>query len=124
MSNTVSKFVSLVLAQLQGDTDTVIAIKNEKKAKSAINGQINALEREVADQKDVIEELQGKFNAVFAPTSLITASSQTYVNALAAAQNNLTAAQEKLEGLEKDLKFFSGLLREFTDTVVVEDKKA
>lgn len=109
----VSRFVSLVMAQIKGDTDTVIALKNEKKVKSAINGQINALERSIEDQKDLIETRTTEFNAVFAPATLITSSAQSYIDRLAEAQDALTEAQDDLTDLEASLETYKGYLKEF-----------
>jgi len=112
MSNKVSKFVSLVLAQLTGDSNQVISLKNEKKAKSAINGQISALERSIEEQNDRIEDAETAFSNAFAPATALP-DAQSYINNVVRAQNTLESEQKKLETLNKSLAFFQSLLKEF-----------
>lgn len=107
-----SRFGSLVVAHFKGDNDEVIRIKNEKRAQNNINQQIGALTNQLETQKDRVEAAQEKFDAVFAPASLIT-DAQAYISNLAIEQGKLKSEKKAQVNLEESIAFYQGLLEDF-----------
>jgi phage-related tail protein len=115
----VTEFINLFMAKLKGDTDTVTAIKHQRKSRSAIEGQVSALERKIQDQEDTVEEREEALLVAFVPVNTFPAA-QDYINQLKNAKDSLESAKEVLEGLKASLAFFSGLLKKFEPVAPTE----
>lgn len=108
-----SSFVKQVIAQLKGDTDAVIAEKNERKARAAISAQLSALVFTKEENKDTLET--AKENLVIAkyPTDPITGNGLSYVMGITNAQENLNDAQENYDATIETIEYLEGVLKEF-----------
>jgi len=103
-----SKFVQATMAFLTGDTDTALALKNERLAKAAIRGQLSALEGQLVNDEVELDLANENFNKSFTPKTLI-ASQEGYIDNLLTARENLTKAEAKLEKTKKTIAFLEKL---------------
>ena len=106
-----SKFVQATMAFLTGDTDTALALKNERLAKAAIKGQLSALEGQLVNDEVDLDSATEGFNKAFNPTSLIS-SQEGYINNLLTAKESLTKAETKLEKTKKTITFLEQLVKD------------
>lgn len=106
--STLSKFVQATVAFLTGDTDTTLALKNERLASAAIRGQLSALEGELVNNEVAVEKAQEDFKKAIYPTSLIT-NQETYVAGILSAQERLDEATEKLDSTKKTIDYLKDL---------------
>ena len=68
----VTNFIKEVTARLKGDEAGVIAAKVERKALSAINGQLAALKAKLVDDETAVEDAEEALNNAIFPTSVFT----------------------------------------------------
>lgn len=108
--STVSNFIKEVTARLKGDEAGVIAAKVERKALSAINGQLAALKAKLVDDETAVEDAQEAFNNAIFPTAVFT-DNRGYVTSIQSAQERLESAQLNLEDTKESIAFFEGLLK-------------
>ena len=108
MSNKVSLFITEVTARLTGDDSTVFAVKNARKAESAINSQLAAQKAAEVDAEDRVEEAKEALAAAQFPTELIT-SSKNYIDGITRAEARLQEAQIDLEELQDSIKYLETL---------------
>lgn len=106
-----SNFCREVKARLKGDTEEIVAAKNERKATAAIEGQINALKSILVDKEDKVTEAEEALGNIIYPVELITNPSG-YVAAIKEKQEILDRAQEDLESTQETLNYFTTLLKE------------
>jgi predicted nucleic acid-binding Zn-ribbon protein len=111
MANSVTSFVKTVMARLQGDTDQVIAIKNERLATSAIETQIALKKGEVVEMETKVEDAREALADVMYPTTTI--NRDTYVRDLLQAKNNLQDKEDELEAVKETLKYLEDTLKSF-----------
>jgi len=107
----VSKFVQEVVAVIKGDDAQALALKIERKAKSAFSSQIASLNAAIVDQEDVVESALDSYHKALYPETQIE-DGRTYVKAIADAKAKLDSEQEKLETLQESLSFFTKLEKE------------
>lgn len=106
---TVSNFVSIVLAKLTGDKAKEIALRNEKKARAALRGQISALESEQVNLDEKLEDAREAFNNALYPAAPIE-SSEAYIESIVRAQENVDCAEENLADNINSIEFYKSLL--------------
>ena len=105
----VSSFVSEVLARITGDTDKAIAKKNERKARSAYEGQLAALKGSRVDLEDDLETANDNYNAIVYPVTPLVNREQ-YIDNIFIYKNHVTSAEEALETNAAKTKLLQGLL--------------
>lgn len=108
---TVSKFVQETIAYITGDTDKAVALKNERLAKSAIKGQISALEGALVEAEVNVENAQENLKKATYPSELIS-SAQGYYNRILGCQEALDDCMSDLEDLQDSLKYAQDLLKD------------
>lgn len=108
--STVSNFIKEVTARLKGDEAGVIAAKVERKALSAINGQLAALKAKLVDDETAVEDAQEALNNAIFPTSVFT-DNRGYVTSIQSAQERLESAEVDLESTKESIAFFEDLLK-------------
>ena len=108
MSNKVSLFITEVTARLTGDDSTVFAVKNARKAESAINSQLAAQKAAEVDAEDRVEEAKEALAAAQFPTELIT-SSVDYIAGILQAEKRVQSTQVALEELQDSIKYLETL---------------
>jgi len=114
--NKISNFAKEVLSKLKGDEKGVIAAKNERKANSALNGQLAALKAKQVDDESSLEDAQeGLKNAKY-PTSLIT-DNKYYVDDIKSAQMRVDSVQQTLDDTKASIEFYEKLLVEYANQV-------
>lgn len=106
-----SKFVQATIAFITGDTDTVVALKNERLAKASIKGQLSALEGALVNAEVAVESAKDNLEKAIYPTSLIT-SQQYYYENIVDAQNQLDRAEEELADIVASIEYANNLLKE------------
>jgi hypothetical protein len=111
MANVVKTFADLVVARLTGDDAKVKAIRIEKKAKSAFQSQIAALNAKIVDAEMHVEEALESLNNAIVPASDIT-DGKRYVESIASAQANLDQKDAQLNQLKDSLDYFQTLYNE------------
>jgi hypothetical protein len=111
MANVVKTFADLVVARLTGDDAKVKAIRIEKKAKSAFQSQIAALNAKIVDAEMHVEEALDKLNNTIVPDADIT-DGKAYVERIVDAQDNLDEKNEELDQLKRSLEYFESLFKE------------
>ena len=104
-----SKFVQATIAFITGDTDTAIALKNERQSKSAIKGQISALEGALINAETKVEVAEEALEKAIHPTALITDHSAYYRN-IVRAQQNLDEANSELDAVLESKDYAEHLL--------------
>lgn len=115
---TVSLFITEVTARLTGDDSTVFAVKNSRKAESAINSQLAAQNAALVDAEDKVEEAKENLAAAQFPTELIV-SSKIYIDNILLAEKELQANQTALEELQESIQYLE-TLRDTMFKVVTE----
>ena len=94
--NKVSNFIKEVTARLKGDEAGVVAAKVERKAQSAINGQLAALRAKLVDDETAVEDAEEAFNTAVFPTNVFT-DNRDYVTQIQSANTRLEEAKDQLE---------------------------
>jgi hypothetical protein len=105
----VSNFIKEVTARLKGDEAGVVAAKVERKALSAINGQLAALKAKLVDDETAVEDAQEAFNVAVFPTTVFT-DNRSYVSGIQRAQEVLDAKEAELESTKESIAYFEALL--------------
>lgn len=105
-----SKFVQATLSFITGDTDTAIALKNERQSKSAIKGQISALEGALINAETRVEVAEEALERAIHPTTLITDHS-TYYRNIVKAQEELDMAESQLQDVLASKEYAEHLLK-------------
>lgn len=113
----ITSYLKELTARLKGDEAGKIAAQNERKANSAIKGQLAALNAKIVDDENTVEDKQEAYNNALYPTSKIT-DNQAYVRNLVNAKENLDGAKNSLESTKKSIAFFDALLKSEWDTMV------
>ena len=104
-----STFVTIVLAKLTGDKAKETAVRNEKKARAALRGQISALESEQVNLEEKLEDAKEAFENALYPAEPIS-SSETYISSIVRAQENVDYAEENLADNVNSIEFYKDLL--------------
>lgn len=107
----VNNFVKQVLAKLTGDGNQAIALKNARKADSAVNSQLAALKAQQVDCETKVEEAEEAYLSAKYPHEPIRDNS-SYVTSVKRAYENLEAAKESKESVDKSIEFFEQLSKE------------
>lgn len=109
MQSKFSNYAKTVIALINGDGAEVIALANERKAQSALKGQISALESKEVNDEDSLSDAQEYFRKVFAPATKI-GEQTSYILNLKSARDKVVKAQDNLDDTRESLKFYRGLL--------------
>lgn len=107
----VSNFVSQIISRLKGDDAEVIALKNERKADSALQSQIQALKSKLVDDESALDDAKESFENSIYPTDKIT-HNQSYVDGIARHQKNVDNAQETLDSTKESIAYFTKILKD------------
>lgn len=105
-------FVKEVLARLKGDDAEVKASKIARKAFSAVQSQISALEGKEIDLEISVEDGEELLNNAKFPVEMIT-DGQIYIGNIRRAQEALDSAKEELSAVKESIEYFKGLTKEF-----------
>lgn len=112
MENAVTNFVKTVVAKLTGDKATETALKNEKKASSAVKIQISGLESKIVDAEIKVQEATDSLSDAVFPSELIS-TSECYTQNVKIAQQRLDSAQAELDQMKESLEYWKKLLASF-----------
>lgn len=115
MSNEVKKgktFIKEVIARLKGDDAEVKAAKISRKAISAVEGQLAALNSKKVDLENTVEDAAEFLNNAKYPIELIS-DNQSYIRGIEKAQKAYDEAVENLENVEQSIAYFTELLEKF-----------
>src|SRR5690242_8263015 len=115
--NKVSNFLKEVTARFKGDANEVVAAQNERKANSAVKGQLAALNAKLVDDESNVEDKTENYKNTLYPTSKITDNSY-YIRSVVAAKSSLDDAKAALESTKASIKFFEELLASEWETSV------
>lgn len=105
----VTNFIKEVTARLKGDEAGVIAAKVERKALSAINGQLAALKAKLVDDETAVEDAEEALNNAIFPTSVFT-DNGSYVRSIQARQEHLDSAKANLDSTKETIAYFENLV--------------
>ena len=105
----VSNFIKEVTARLKGDEAGVVAAKVERKATSAINGQLAALKAKLVDDETAVEDAEEALNNAIFPTSVFTDNS-SYVRSIQSHQEYLDGAKATLDSTKETIAYFENLV--------------
>ena len=106
-----SKFVAATIAFITGDTDTEVALKNERLGKASIKGQLSALEGSLVNAEVNVETAKENLEKAIYPTVLIS-NQQSYYSNIIRAQEALTDAQDGLDDILLAINYATNLLNE------------
>lgn len=105
----VSNFIKEVTARLKGDEAGVVAAKVERKALSAVNGQLAALKAKLVDDETVVEDAaEALKNAIF-PTEVFS-DNRAYVRGIQDAQGHLDNAIDEMESTKTSIAYFEAIV--------------
>lgn len=104
-----SKFVAATIAFITGDTDTAVALKNERLGKASIKGQLSALEGSLVNAEVAVETAKENLEKKIYPTVLIS-NQQYYYSNIIAAQEELNDAQDQLDSIVASIDYATNLL--------------
>jgi len=107
----VTNFAKQVLAQLKGDENTEIALRNARKADSAYSSQLAALRAKLVDDEVNVEEAQENYNKAKYPKTVIN-DNKAFVQNVKIYYERLQTAQDTLTATKDSIEFFEGLLKE------------
>jgi len=105
----VTNFIKEVTARLKGDEAGVIAAKVERKALSAINGQLAALKAKLVDDETAVEDAEEALNNAIFPTSVFTDNAM-YVRNIQSRQEYLDTAKATLDSTKETIAYFENLV--------------
>ena len=105
----VTNFIKEVTARLKGDEAGVVAAKVERKALSAINGQLAALKAKLVDDETAVEDAEEALNNAIFPTSVFTDNSM-YVRNIQARQEYLDTAKANLDSTKETIAYLENLV--------------
>lgn len=111
MSNKVSLFIKEVTARLTGDTASVTATRNARKALAAFDSQLAGLASKKVDLEDELEQCEENLKNATFPTSLINDGKQ-YLQTVRSYQESLDAKKQELANLEHSVKYFTDKKKE------------
>ena len=111
----VTNFIKQVTAQLTGDQNTVIATKNARKADSALNGQLAALNSKLVDLESLVEDAEEALYLAKYPKTLIT-DNQSFLNNIKKASEAFETAKDNVANVEESIAFFTALQNEYAVT--------
>lgn len=114
----ITNFVKEVTARLKQDQNAVVVLKNQRKADSAINSQLAALESRVVDLEETVENRTEALNDAKYPTTLIT-DNKRYVESIIMAKEDLDDAQTALDDAKESIAFFQQLQKENNEEVAM-----
>ena len=112
MSATVTNFVKTVVARLKGDDAEVLALKIERKANSALKGQLAALEAKVVDLENIVSDKEEALSNAIYPSTLFTDNS-AYISSIQRAQTSLDDAKANLQQVVESIEYFTNLQSKF-----------
>lgn len=115
MSNEAKKgalFIKQVVARIKGDDAEVLGTKIARKALSAVEGQIAALNSKKVDIEGEVEDAKEALTAAKYPDTMITSNSG-YIDGIKRAQETLDAKSADLADIEASIKYFTELLASF-----------
>lgn len=115
--NKISNFMKEITARLKSDDGAVIAAQNERKANSAIKGQLAALNAKLVDDESHVEDKTEAYKVALYPTTRIT-DNQAYVRNIVNAKENLDGANSTLESTKESIAFFEELLKKEWEVLV------
>ena len=105
----VTNFIKEVTARLKGDEAGVVAAKVERKALSAINGQLAALKAKLVDDETAVEDAEEALNNAIFPTSVFTDNAM-YVRNIQSRQEYLDTAKATLDSTKETIAYFENLV--------------
>jgi len=114
--NKISNFVKEVKGRLTGNDSDVISAKNERKANSAVNGQLAALKAKLVDDESTVEDAEEALKNALYPTSLIS-DNTSYVKGIKSAQERLDTANQTLTDTKDSITYYEGVLTKFAEQV-------
>jgi hypothetical protein len=106
-----SKFVAATVAFITGDTNTAVALKNERLGRASIKGQLSALEGSLVNAEVDLETAKENFEKAIYPTVFINNQQQYYQN-IVKAQQSLDYAQDNLDDILVSINYATNLLNE------------
>lgn len=112
MSQQVTNFVKTVIARLKGDDAEILALKIERKANSALKGQLAALEAKVVDLENIVADKEDALQNTIYPSTLFTDNS-AYISSIQRAQASLDEAKENLQQVVDSIEYFTNLQSKF-----------
>lgn len=112
----ISNFTKQALAFMSGDTDGVIAKQNERKANSALDGQIAVLKGKIVDQEETVNDKKEALQKAKYPATRID-NRESYLQNIRYAQENLDAAEDTLQDTRDSISYWEGLLKEYAEQV-------
>jgi len=104
----VSSFVREVIARFKGDDAQITAEKNERKARSAVKGQIAALEAAIVDEEEKVASAEEAYKEALYPTTVIK-DSTVYIKGIKIGKEAVDAAKSRFEEVKDSLKYFNEL---------------
>jgi hypothetical protein len=110
---TITNFVKQVKAQLTGDQTEVVALKNARKADSAVNGQLAALKSRLVDLEGTVEDREESLHLVKFPKDLIT-DNQSFIRRINESQEMLDDAYDALVDVKSSIDYFEALAAEYS----------
>lgn len=112
----VKNFVKQVIAQLTGDENQAIALKNARKADAAVSAQLASLNSRQVDLENTLEEAQEAYNQAKYPKIAIT-DNKRYIDGVEAAHRKLETVQGDLDDVQTSIKFYKELAAEMGEDV-------
>ena len=105
-----TKFVAATIAFITGDTDTAIALKNERLAKASIKGQLSALEGALVEAEVCVDNAKEALEKAVYPSVLIE-NQAGYYKRIIGCQETLNEAEDKLKATQESIKYAEALLK-------------
>lgn len=102
-------FVKEVMNRLKGDDTEALANKIGRKAISALQGQVAALEAKLVDDENTVEDAQDALNNAKYPTVLFS-DNKSYCQNILNAQSRLDEKTAELEATKSSIAYFTGIL--------------
>lgn len=105
-------FIKVVVARIKGDDAEVLGAKIARKALSAVEGQIAALNSKKVDVEGEVEDAKEALLAAKYPDTMIT-NNGDYIDGIKEAQEELDSKLADLKDIEDTLEYFTVLLASF-----------
>lgn len=98
-----------ILARITGDDNEALAAKIARKAISALEGQVAALNAKLVDDENLVEDRQEALEKAIYPSEMIT-DNRAYCSNIARCQESLDHAKKQVETTKESTAYFLDLL--------------
>lgn len=117
----VNSFIKQFIATVQGDSATVLAEKNYRRATSAIKAQIAVAEAELVNLEEKVSNAQEALMSSYVNEGKEITSGEIYVQNLINKNNDVTVTENSLKKHQAKMEFLNKTLNLLNEETEIEE---